>query len=224
MSRFEKRECADGSFTFYNSDVGEAYHAPVGAALEAREKYVAACGIPGLCARKGVLRILDVCFGLGYNSAAALELVPVGFPVQVIGLELDALIIRESSSLPFPFDSGESLFRSLALAEVVDGQLEVHEGSVDLRVLVGDATRRVLDVHDGWADVIFFDPFSPKKAPLLWTVDFFRSVFAKCASGAVLVTYSCARLVRENLVAAGFVVEDGPVVGRRGPATVGRKP
>jgi tRNA U34 5-methylaminomethyl-2-thiouridine-forming methyltransferase MnmC len=41
--------------------------------------------------------------------------------------------------------------------------------------------------------------------------------------GGKLATYSCARVVRENLVAAGFSVSDGPCVGRRAPGTVAVK-
>ena len=39
----------------------------------------------------------------------------------------------------------------------------------------------------------------------------------------ILTTYSCARQVRENLKKAGFIVKDGPCVGRRAPATIALK-
>ena len=41
--------------------------------------------------------------------------------------------------------------------------------------------------------------------------------------GGVLATYSCAKIVRENLIAAGFEVKDGPCVGRRAPSTIAIK-
>ena len=76
----------------------------------------------------------------------------------------------------------------------------------------------------GIADAVFFDPFSPKKQPELWSVDLFQKIFQIMASGARLTTYSCARQARENLQAAGFRTEDGPVVGRVSPGTIATKP
>ena len=51
----------------------EHYHTPAGARLEAEEKYI----VPGKLKERlssGDVQLLDVCFGLGYNSLAAMEL------------------------------------------------------------------------------------------------------------------------------------------------------
>ena len=42
--------------------------------------------------------------------------------------------------------------------------------------------------------------------------------------GAKLSTYSCAKSVRQNMIAAGFNVLDGPAIGRKSPATIAKKP
>jgi len=57
----------DGSSTFFNDKVKDYYHSKSGAATEAREKYINALKItPNKV-------IFDICFGMGYNTAAALE-------------------------------------------------------------------------------------------------------------------------------------------------------
>jgi tRNA U34 5-methylaminomethyl-2-thiouridine-forming methyltransferase MnmC len=38
--------------------------------------------------------------------------------------------------------------------------------------------------------------------------------------GAMMSTYSCARIVRDNLKNAGFEVKNGPIIGRRSPSTI----
>jgi tRNA U34 5-methylaminomethyl-2-thiouridine-forming methyltransferase MnmC len=38
-----------------------------------------------------------------------------------------------------------------------------------------------------------------------------------------LATYSCARVVRDNLKNAGFQIFDGPKLWRRGPSTIAVK-
>ena len=80
---------ADGSFSLHSEHFGEAFHNSAGALNEARAKFVQpaelhrfSCGQP--------LRILDVCVGLGYNSAAVLDSLPCPGPdVEWWGLELD---------------------------------------------------------------------------------------------------------------------------------------
>ena len=68
-------------------------------------------------------------------------------------------------------------------------------------------------------DIVFLDPFSPRKNPELWSEEFFKEIYSRMKKGAKLATYSCARKIRENLKTAGFKVIDGPNVGRRGPST-----
>jgi len=41
--------------------------------------------------------------------------------------------------------------------------------------------------------------------------------------GGILTTYSCASIIRKNLREAGFLVKDGPVVGRKAPSTIAIK-
>ena len=67
---------------------------------------------------------------------------------------------------------------------------------------------------------MFLDPFSPPKNPELWTESFFREVKKLMKPKAILATYSCARIVRDNLKKAGFIVKDGPIIGRRSPSTL----
>ena len=63
----------DGSETFLNVEVNESYHSYTGAVEEAREKFCIPAGIKAL-AQKGSFRLLDVCFGMGYNSAMAISI------------------------------------------------------------------------------------------------------------------------------------------------------
>lgn len=217
------RQCKDGSYTLFNEDFGECYHSPVGAALEARKKFAKPCQIPFRCS-KGHIKILDVCFGFGYNTAAALELVPPACRVKVIALENDKNIFSKGLTLPFPFEN-EELFRRWEKGWDEEKKSFVctsEKNDWTFSLLIGDALERISEVEED-VDIVFFDPFSPKKDPLLWTKEFFSKIFSCCAQDAVLVTYSCARSARQAMIEAGFVVEDGPVVGRRGPATLAFK-
>lgn len=63
----------DGSTGLYNSDVDDIYHSVYGAKEEAEEKF-----IKPLCFEKNFLdkkqiRVLDICYGIGYNTKAFLK-------------------------------------------------------------------------------------------------------------------------------------------------------
>ena len=59
----------DSSITFYNEEVEDHYHSKSGAREEAFEKHAKALNI-----KQGI--IFDICFGIGYNTAAALDITP----------------------------------------------------------------------------------------------------------------------------------------------------
>jgi hypothetical protein len=213
----EKVLTADGSVTFRNESVDEIYHTKSGAVEEAIEKYAKPCNIERL-SKKGILRILDICFGLGYNSAAAIDLAlhaNPGCSIEIVGLENDKQILKLTSAV----NPG---FKCYSLIQKAATLLTAHEGSVKLNIVLGDARVMINSIEPGF-DAVFLDPFSPKKAPELWTEDFFRDIHEVMKKQAVLATYSCARTVRDNLRSAGFVVKDGPVIGRRSPATLAVK-
>ena len=83
-------DTADGSLSLHSSHFSEAFHSSAGALAEAKAKFVAPAQLERF--QSGTpLRVLDVCVGLGYNSAALMEALPLNAPPQLQwwGLELD---------------------------------------------------------------------------------------------------------------------------------------
>ena len=72
--------------------------------------------------------------------------------------------------------------------------------------------------------MVFFDPFSPKRMPELWTPEVFALAYEHMVPGGVLTTYSCARQVREAMRRSGFTVKDSSKIGRWAPSTLAVKP
>ena len=210
---------ADNSETFLNETIGESYHSQTGAVEEALKKYALPCNIKEL-AQKGKIRILDVCFGLGYNSAMAISVALEENPeceIEVVGLEYDTTIIDKiqevNPSIPF-FQHYKRLNST---------KLECQEGKVKIKVVLGDARETITQLQENYFDAVFFDPFSPKTAPEMWQVPFFQEVWRVMNKSAIMATYTCARMARENMSKAGLLYDDGPIVGRRGPGTVATK-
>ena len=208
----------DGSLSFFNESVQENYHSLSGAEEEARKKYAEL--VLEFLPIKDSLVIYDVCFGLGYNTSAVIDLVK-NKELRFYCFEIDKQILEK---IPLLSPSFGSYFD---VKEFVNGFLLRKEESLVreclfLNMVFGDVSEKVHGVLE-LADFVLFDPFSPSKNPELWSVDLFKSLFNKMNPGACLFTYSYAKLVRNNLVSAGFEVFDGPVVGRRSPSTIARK-
>jgi len=200
----------DGSITCYNEEAGDYYHTKSGAKEEAIEKHAKALNI------KPNKIIFDICFGLGYNTAAALEL----GPATVYCFENDEKILKNILKLNADFKSYNMIKEFIK--GFFKGNKVYEKDGIKLIMLFGDAREQIKKVKEK-ADYVFFDPFSPAKVPEMWTEEFFKDIKDKMKTGGKLSTYSCAGWVRDNMQNAGFKVLDGPIIGRRSPSTICEK-
>ncbi len=209
---------ADNTETFLNEVRGETYHSYTGAVEESLKKFVEPCKIRGL-AKKGEVKILDVCFGLGYNSAVAVDIAlqeNSNCKIEIIGLEKDPEIVQKIKEVNPPI----KFFKHYK--KLVNSSF-FKEGDVEAKLILGDAREEIKNLPDNYFDAIFFDPFSPKTSPEMWQENFFREIKRVMKEKAILATYSCARLGRDNMQKAGLIYDDGPKVSRRGPGTIAFK-
>lgn len=204
----------DNSITFYNERVGDYYHTKSGAKEEAFEKHAKALEVD----KVDNPVIFDICFGLGYNTAAALDLVK---QAVVYCFENDKEILKKILEVNADFESYK-LIKEFVKEFLDKGIDEFEKDSVKLVMVFGDAKEKIKEVNEK-ADFVFFDPFSPAKVPGMWTKEFFLDICDKMKKNGKLSTYSYAKFVRDNLKQAGFEVIDGPIIGRRSPSTIAIK-
>jgi len=210
---------ADQSETFLNEEYNESYHSYTGAVEEAMKKYAEPTKIREL-AKSGQIKILDAFFGMGYNSAMAVSVALEENPscvIEVVGLELDPAIVLKIQEVnpEIPFFKYYKKLNS--------HNLSFTEGNVSVKILLGDVKETTKELENEHFDVVFWDPFSPKTMPDMWSEDLFKEMFRVMKNSGILATYSCARVVRENMSKAGLFYDDGPRVGRRGPGTLAVK-
>ena len=159
------------------------------------------------------LCLLDVCYGLGYNTAAALETIWNVNPtceVEVYGLELDATVPQAAIAPPI-IQSW-----SPAVQAVLQQMALVHACTMpylNATLLLGDARQTIQALCQlcFQADAIFFDPFSPRRCPQLWTIEFFALVARCLAPHGKLATYSRSAAVRSAMQAAGLAIGTIPL-------------
>ncbi|NJR66864.1 MAG: hypothetical protein HC772_18645 [Leptolyngbyaceae cyanobacterium CRU_2_3] len=204
----------DGSFTFFSEVFNETFHSRQGAKQEAFLKFAQATDLESR-SQQSHLRLLDVCYGLGYNTAAAIETIWATNPdcqIEIYGLELDETVPRAAIAPPVLeiwTPKVQEILQAIAQHQVCKLP------HLNAKLLIGDARQTIqhLTDLDFQADAIFFDPFSPRRCPQLWTVEFFRQV-AKClAPEGKLATYSRSAAVRSALLAAGLNIGTIPMAG-----------
>ena len=221
-TRFTPQATEDGSYTFYSDEYQETFHSSFGAKQEAEVRYIEPCQIKQLAANNSTIRLLDICYGLGYNSAAALEAIWSVNPecqVELIALEISADVPR--AAIAFNLLSQWQSPVPQVLSQLANQSI-VREQILTADLILGDARQTIKSVvGKNWqADAIFLDPFSPRKCPQLWTLEFI-SLVSKClASRGKLATYSCSAAVRTALIANGLKIGSINGAGRKSPGTL----
>lgn len=197
----------DNSTTLYSDIYGEAYHSRNGALKEAFNKYCSPCRIEEL-ALKGTMVILDVGFGLGYNVLAALfcaKRINSDCHIKIISLEKYLIQSELLMQIEMPLEY-RNLYRIVLSAAKEKGYCS---DDINIEILCGDARDEIKNI-DELFDAVFLDPFSVRKNPQLWTVNFFKELFIRMKETAILSTYSASTPVRTGLIEAGFYVGEGP--------------
>lgn len=218
----------DGSLSLLDSATGELYHNRAGAFTEAKINYcIPSQGIETL-ARTGQLRILDACYGLGYNTLVLLaEAAKLGVSgrVDVEAVELDPQILRFAPEIFADprFEMLNAAFQQSGILPSAFGTYKCICGGLEIDLTIHEADLRAhlrsVSAAPSWDfDIVFHDPFSPRKVPELWTADIFAQYHKhlKGRSGKFL-TYSMAPAVLGGLIECGFCVyKTAPVGGKRG--------
>jgi len=197
--------CEDGSYTLYSKEFDEPYHSTKDGALhESLQKHVKPA--LELIRDKSQLRILDICFGLGYNTFATLYWVKelgLNTKIHILSPEFDEGLVRSLKTFDFPPE-----FAILKpIIQAISQDLYYEDEQFKIEVIIGDA-REILRglAPKNKFDIIYQDAFSPANNPLLWTREWFRDIRAVCTDDAILTTYSIASAVRLGLYENGFSI------------------
>ena len=195
--------CEDGTNTLFSEEFSEPYHSTKDGALhESLEKHVK----PALAIKKefSSLTILDICFGLGYNSFATLYYIKkhkLTTKIHILSPEFDKELIHSLKNFAYPKEFNE-------LKEIiykVSQNFYYEDEQFKIEILLGDARESVPNIKQK-IDIVYQDAFSPSHNPLLWTKEFFTDIASIGKKDTVLTTYSTAASIRLGLYESGFFI------------------
>lgn len=201
MDDFEIFTTQDGSIGLFDKDLGEIYHSRQGAQKESLEKFILPTHFEKRSKNKDQLRVLDICYGIGYNSKNALSFYK-NCKIEIDALEWDERLVELSKTIPF-FDENINKF--------LRGEIGLNGAKINF--FIQDARKTVQNLDKKY-DVIFLDAFAPNKLPTLWSVEFMFEIKRLLAKDGVFATYSSAQPVRKALLTAGFKL--GKILDEKG--------
>ena len=202
MANYTEVLSEDGSYTAYSNEYGEHYHSTKDGALkESLVKHV----IPAFrVVQTRDVHILDICYGLGFNTLATLLYYKEHSPqtkLYIYSPELDSSLVASLENFTYPDEFKD--FKGIITALSRDGIYE--DESVYIEVFLGDAREYVRRFEKKF-DIVYQDAFSPSANPFLWTKEYFADIKKAMKMSGVLTTYSIALKTRIALYENGFKV------------------
>ncbi|WP_200762761.1 tRNA (5-methylaminomethyl-2-thiouridine)(34)-methyltransferase MnmD [Nitrosophilus alvini] len=203
--KYELKKTEDGTLTLYNKDFDECYHSVRDGALrESLKKHIEPAWTILSQKDKKQVTVLDICFGLGYNTLATiyhLKKTGIKTKVHIISPEIDEYLVKNLSDFQYP--SELEPFRRVV--QTLSKDLVYEDEQFLIEVKIGDARDIVKKISKN-IDICYQDAFSPKKNPLLWTYEYFRDLKKIASDNFLLTTYSSATPVRMGLYENGFLL------------------
>ena len=197
MSELKEVLTKDGSVTLRSHIFQENFHSLEGALKETEIKFINPSDLKRFNNRS--LNVLDICFGLGYNSASLFNnLIRQNSFINWYALEID--------KKPLKYSLGNKSFQKLWHPKVLKIFKELSKNSkykdqsFVCDILWGDAREKIKNIPANIKfDLIYLDGFSPQKCPQVWSVEFLSKVTQKLNPQGYLITYSCSAAIRRTL-------------------------
>lgn len=193
---------SDGSNTLFSELYNQHYHnIKEGAISESIIKHVS----PSINyhIQKEDLNILDICFGLGYNTFSTIHFIKkysLNIKVNIFSPELDSNLIKSLVNFNFPkeFNCFKHIIRELCSNNFYE------DDNIKIELFVGDAREYIKSLPKDFFHIIFQDAFSSDVNFELWTKEYFDDLFAIAKKDCIVTTYSISSRVRLSMAEAGF--------------------
>ena len=197
MSDLKEVITKDGSISLRSHLFKENFHSLEGALYETKKKFIYPSDLNRF--KDESVEVLDICFGLGYNSALLFDnLLKQKSFVNWYALEID--------KRPLKYALENKLFQKLTHPKVLKIFQSLSQNSqykdkfFDCDILWGDARETINNIPANIKfDLIYLDGFSPQKCPQVWTVEFLSKVSQKLYPHGYLITYSSSAAIRKTL-------------------------
>ena len=194
----------DGSKTLFSQRYNQNYHNPDdGAISESLSKHI----IPTFTFQKEKkeLNILDICFGIGYNTFSTIYYIlqnNLDIKVNIYSPELDGNLVKSLDTFDFPNEFKEIKHIIKSISETC----KYEDEKIKIEVFIGDARQYIKSLPKEFFHIVYQDAFSSDVNFELWTKEYFEDINSICKKNCVLSTYAIATPIRLSLYEANFLI------------------
>lgn len=192
----------DGSNTLYSQKYKQYFHdIKTGAILESLTKHV----YPAFKYHKDTkkLKILDICFGLGYNTLSTIYYIlenNLSINIEIYSPEFDLELIQSLEEFDYPkeFDNIRNIIKELSK------NFKYQNKNIKIELFIGDAREYIKTLEN--INIVYQDAFSSEVNKELWSVEYFKDIYNVCCENAVITSYSVSTNIRLSMFKAGFEI------------------
>lgn len=202
MDNYKIVKSEDGSNTMYSKKYNQHYHSLIdGAINESLYKHI----VPAFehHKQKQELRILDICFGLGYNTFSTIYYAKkegLSKKLYFYSPELDGELIESLKSFEYPKEFEDIKY---IIDEVISNH-KYKDDDIEIELFIGDALLYIKNLSN--MDIVYQDAFSSDVNTELWTKSYFDDIYKLLDDDGVVTTYSIATPVRLGMYEAGLYI------------------
>jgi queuine tRNA-ribosyltransferase len=211
-AEFEVVTTRGGARAMFDVAAGEVMHPHGGPRAEAEHLYVSPSHLAARLAESSAhepLVLLDVGLGAGSNAIAALRastsLSEAARPLEIVSFDRTLAALAKALEPEHAEAFDLTGIAAVAAREVLErGAFAARR--IRWRMVLGPLPDTLAQEPAACADIVYWDPFSPRTNKALWGVRTFAALRRLCRSGATVHTYSGATSTRAALLLAGFAV------------------
>ncbi len=201
---------ADGSNTLFNEEIGEHYHSSHGAVQESKHVFIKA----GLMHTLGLLpekeiSILEVGFGTGLN-----------FLLSFAHGQENQIKLNYTGIEAYPLNTElliETNYQQYVTANVWNSFIADYENSLtqntkiteNCTLTIAHTTLQNFNISKKF-DLLYFDAFSVRHQPELWTDEMITHACSFLKPGGIFVTYAITGNLKRAIKSCGFTIEKIP--------------
>lgn len=202
----------DGSKTLFSSKYNQTFHSMQDGALsEALHKHI----IPAfrLFNNPKELNILDICFGLGYNTLGTIYYIlknNLNVKVNFFSPEFDEKLIESLKDFDYPKEFDEIKY----IIQELSQNKSYEDKQFKIEIFIGDAREYIKNLTN--IDIVYQDAFSSDTNKELWTKEYFCDIKKTLSKKALITTYSIATPVRMSIYENNlFIYEYQSIIKKR---------
>ena len=142
------------------------------------------------------LNILDICFGIGYNTFATIYYClknNIKTKITFYSPEFDEELIKSLKDFNYPkeFDNIKHIINE------VSSNYYYKDEQFEINIFIGDARKYIKSLNN--IDIVYQDAFSSEVNKELWSEEYFADIVKVLNNKAVVTTYSIATPIRLSM-------------------------